>query len=96
MKVFSLIFAGIMLFLSAGFAQDQIDPEWVYRWQFSPGESESGDAIAADPFGNIYVAGHTDTLSPHDDWVILRLNNSGDSLWTAFYDSPLDGIDTPE
>ncbi|UCE64881.1 MAG: SBBP repeat-containing protein, partial [Candidatus Zixiibacteriota bacterium] len=46
--------------------------------------------------GNIYVAGHTDTLSPHDDWVILRLNNSGDSLWTAFYDSPLDGIDTPE
>jgi len=96
MRFFLSVIAGIILLGSIGRAQDQVDPEWVYRWQFSPGESDQGDVMAADLFGNIYVAGHTDTLSPHDDWVIIRLNSGGDSLWTDFYDSPLDGIDTPE
>jgi hypothetical protein len=81
---------------SVGWAQEQIDPEWVYRWQFSAGESDQGDVIGTDLFGNVYVAGHTDTLSPQDDWVIIGLKSSGDSLWTDFYDSPNDGIDAPE
>jgi len=96
MRVFWLAFAGMMVLWSAGLTQNQIDPEWVYRWQFSPTESDQGDVIGTDLFGNVYVAGHTDTSATYNDWVILRLNSDGDSLWLDFYDSPMDGIDTPE
>ena len=86
----------VALFAPAVIGQTHLDPEWVYRWEFASDESDQGDAMACDQFGNIFVAGHTDTSSPHDDWVPLGLNSSGDSLWLNFYDSPLDGIDSPE
>ena len=90
------VIAGILLLGSAAYAQNQLDPEWVFRWEYSPTESDQGDVIGTDLFGNVYVAGHTDTSATQNDWVILRLNSDGDSLWTDFYDSPNDGIDTPE
>jgi hypothetical protein len=67
-KVFSLVFAGIMLFLSAGFAQNQIDPEWVYRWQFSLEESDQGDVNGNNgldiTYGIAYFKGGSDPLCP--------------------------------
>jgi len=95
MRFFLIIAMMFMILPSIVLAQAQIDPEWVYRWYYSTGESESGDAIACDQLGNVYATGHSDTLNPHDDWVTLKLNSAGDSMWVDFYDSPLDGIDTP-
>ena len=89
MRVFWLAIAGIMVLWSVGLTQNQIDPDWVYRWQFSPTESDQGDVIGTDLFGNVYVAGHTDTSANYNDWVILRLDSDGDSLWLDFYDSPI-------
>lgn len=92
----AIVLLAVLMLCPIAFAQGQINPEWVYRWEFSTTESDQGDVIGTDLFGHVFVAGHTDTLSPQDDWVILGLNNAGDSLWTDFYDSPNDGIDTPE
>lgn len=96
MRLLLPVIAGIVLLGSIAWAQDQVDPEWVYRWQFSVDQSDQGDVIGTDLNGHIFVAGHTDTLSPQNDWVILGLDNNGDSLWIDFYDSPMDGIDAPE
>jgi hypothetical protein len=92
--VFALVL-GIILFSSVG-AQTLINPEWAFRWYWSADESDQGDVIAFDQSGNSYVAGHTDTSASSDDWVLVKVGPTGDSIWSRIYDSPSDGIDIPE
>ncbi len=77
-------------------AQTPVDPEWVFRWIWEPTETEQGDVIEFDQSGNVYVAGHTDTSTSYNDWVLVKVSPTGDSVWSAIYDSPTDGIDEPE
>jgi hypothetical protein len=85
-----------LLFVPAAMAQTQIDPDWVYRWYYVPAESDQGYSIVCDQSGSIYVGGTTDTSASHSDWVIVKITPDGDTGWVDLYDSPNDGIDTPE
>ncbi len=96
MKMLLKLTVILLLLTPVAQAQVEIEPDWVFRWFYTPGESDQGDAIVCDQFGNIFIAGHTDTSANYNDWVTLRLTPDGDSVWSRIYDSPSDGIDKPE
>jgi len=96
MKKLLCVLALMVMVMPLAVAQDLVEPEWVYRWYYDAAESDQGDAIVVDGLGNIYVTGHTDSSSSHDDFITIRLTPAGDTVWTRLYDSPSDGIDAPE
>ncbi len=96
MKTLLQFLLASLVLASTAAAQTHIDPDWVFRWAWSPTESDQGDAIVADQAGNVYVTGHTDTTASYDDFVTIKVDINGDSVWSRIYDSPGDGIDDPE
>ncbi|HUM47931.1 MAG TPA: T9SS type A sorting domain-containing protein, partial [Chitinophagales bacterium] len=54
------------------------------------------DALVADQFGNVYVAGHTNTGTAGDvnyDLVTIRYNADGTEAWKTFYNGIADTLD---
>ena len=96
MRSIALVLLWGMVLGSSAVAQTHVDPEWAFRWYWSTTESDQGDVMAFDNSGNIYVAGHTDTSASNNDWVLVKVNPAGSLVWSAIYDSPMDGIDAPE
>src|SRR5260370_32541940 len=44
-----------------------------------------GTAVAADNSGNCYVTGYTSAYSSNFDYITVKYDNNGDTLWTAIY-----------
>lgn len=71
------------------------DTLWTAYYDGPGGESDTAVAIALDGFGNIYVTGVSHAYDPEWDYLTIKYSPSGDSLWTARYDGPVDGNDYP-
>ena len=77
MKNLIVILATVLL-LSASYnlTQAQVTQEWVQRYNGSDGAS----SIAVDGAGNVYVTGI--------NYVTIKYNPNGDSLWVRNYKGP--------
>ncbi|MEP7128204.1 MAG: SBBP repeat-containing protein, partial [Chitinophagales bacterium] len=56
------------------------------------------DALLTDQFGNVYVAGHTNSGTITDanfDITVIRYNGDGTEEWQTFYNSASDTLDEP-
>jgi hypothetical protein len=58
---------------------------WARTWG-APGDDDAPSAIAADPAGNIYVAGESTNQLGNTDMVILKLDASGSVIWSKRLD----------
>jgi uncharacterized delta-60 repeat protein len=75
--------AVVVILLSVVLAYPQI-VEWLHRY---PGYgSSSGEDIAVDGAGNVYVAGWGGTTSNAFDYLTIKYSGSGDTLWVRYYD----------
>jgi uncharacterized delta-60 repeat protein len=69
------------------------DTLWTYNFNGIENASDVAKAIAVDNTGSIIVSGTTDYYWGTVDFVTIKLNPSGDTVWTAQYNSPQNGYD---
>ena len=91
-KLMTLI-AGILIVPAILVAQ--LTEQWVNRYNGPYGTqfNEVGNVVKADAAGNVYVAGYSTTASSGNDFVTIKYNSSGETLWVRTYNGPGNGED---
>jgi uncharacterized delta-60 repeat protein len=54
---------------------------WVANYNGTGNGSDEANAIALDGAGNIYVTGRSWDTNTHFDWVTIKYNSLGDTVW---------------
>lgn len=60
-----------------------------------PIANDQGIAMTVDGDGNVYVAGISDGITGAKDFLIVKYNVAGDTLWTRRYNGTANGDDIP-
>ncbi|KPK62640.1 hypothetical protein AMJ83_10240 [candidate division WOR_3 bacterium SM23_42] len=69
--------------------------QWVARYAGAYGDDDEAYDIAVDDSGYVYVTGFTYSLSTGSDWITIKYDDAGDTVWTARYDDPDNSSDVP-
>jgi uncharacterized delta-60 repeat protein len=68
------------------------EEQWTARYD-GFGGSEEAQAIAIDKWGNIYVAGYSETATGSYDFATVKYNNAGVQQWASRFNGPGNGMD---
>lgn len=72
------------------------DPVWIKTYNGSANAIDAAYFVAADPDGNVYVAGQSQGLGSGYDIVTIKYSSFGIQEWVARYDGPGNGDDFPK
>jgi hypothetical protein len=61
------------------------DTIWARTADFTPNDWATD--VATDVFGNIYVCGNVGLIDTIGDYLLIKYNPSGDTIWTKRYDN---------
>lgn len=68
--------------------------QWVHRYNGALNFFDIPEDITVDGIGNVYITGATyGGLATENDFVTLKINNSGSLDWTQLFDGPLNDED---
>lgn len=67
--------------------------QWVSRYNGTGNGMDDPTDIIVDNSGNIFVTGRSRGSSGNDDYLTIKYNSNGDSLWTRRYNGPGNGLD---
>ncbi len=56
-------------------------------------ENDEAKSMAVDDSGYVYVTGTSDGVGTDEDFLTVKYNSSGDTVWTARYNGPNNGND---
>lgn len=68
--------------------------QWVSTYNGSGDDEDKGFGIVTDRVGSIYVTGMSVGDGSGSDYLTLKLNQMGDTVWTARYNGEANGSDT--
>ncbi len=68
------------------------DSVWVARYDGPDNGTDYATAIAIDS-GYVYVTGYSESSGTKQDYVTIKYNSLGDSVWVARYDGPDNSTD---
>ena len=71
-----------LMLLLAGIVYAQ-NEEWIARYE--PGST--AEAIAVDYAGNVYISGYGHGVGTSIDYITIKYDSAGDTLWVRYYDS---------
>ena len=93
MKYF--LYALFLFSCFSAYSYSQVEPEWVstYVGLGSPVSLDYTRAIALDLKGNIYVTGESYGPAGNIDFLTIKINSLGDTLWTRSYNGTGNGMD---
>ncbi|MDW8417958.1 MAG: SBBP repeat-containing protein [Chitinophagales bacterium] len=89
------ILCHLMLLLAltvAGTANGQLQLAWANIYNGTGDFTDKIKCAVRDPAGNLYLGGYTSTTGNHD-FLVVKLNPAGDTLWTRTYDGLEKGED---
>jgi len=69
------------------------DTVWVRRYNGSGNGHDLAHALAVDLSGNVYVTGESVGSGTGEDYVTIKYNSIGDTLWVRRFDGPVNGED---
>ncbi len=69
------------------------DTAWVRKYDGSAGKTDQAAAIGLDASGNIYVAGYAKNSLTGYDFITIKYNSLGDTIWTKNYNGLGNGTD---
>ncbi len=71
------------------------DTLWTYHYNGYDDATAMGKDIALDSQGNVYIAGTEDYYwsVTETDYILIKCNSTGDTLWIRKYNSPQNGFD---
>lgn len=72
-------------FLFALNSYAQISEQWAFRYSGLGDYSAKYTCVAKDITGNFYLGGYTVSIDNNRDYLIVKLNSAGDTLWTRTY-----------
>ncbi len=67
--------------------------QWAVRYDGPAGEDDEPYGIAVDGDGNVYVTGSSLGLGTGLDYVTVKYDPAGETLWVRRYDGPASGTD---
>jgi len=70
--------------------------KWVKRYNGPGNDDDIPEAIIVDASGNIYVVGSSYRASSRNDFVTIKYDPNGDTLWTRRYNGTGNQNDAPE
>ncbi|MDD2890823.1 MAG: SBBP repeat-containing protein [bacterium] len=69
------------------------DTMWTRIYNGTDNTDDEVRAMAIDDSGNVYVAGYSNGSGTYDDYVTIKYNSSGDTMWLRRYNGPGNGND---
>jgi len=88
--------------MSGGFATEDYttiryspsgDTLWIRRLNGTGGGTDDPEDLAVDADGNIYITGASWGAGTSYDYLTVKYNSSGDTVWTRRYNGPRNGND---
>lgn len=72
---------------------DVAQPTLQWESNFNAGGNDQGNDIVVDGNGNVYVAGTSDGANFASDYLTIKYNSIGDTLWARRFNGNANGID---
>lgn len=69
------------------------DTVWVRKFDGSAGKTDQASAIAVDASGAVYITGYSKNTASGYDYITIKYNSIGDTLWTKKYNGTGNGTD---
>ena len=66
------------------------DSVWVSRYNGTTSHWDQANSIALDGIGNVYVTGYSEGSGTYNDYITIKYNSSGDSVWVSGYNNGID------
>ena len=85
----------VIFFIDSGNLYPQVAQQWVKTYNGTGNGNDNATSMAVDTVYNcVYVAGSSHNPIPNLDYVIIKYNRFGDTVWTRRYDGGY-GDDVP-
>ena len=89
----SAIFGIILSLLIFHNSFSQVNQEWVARYNGTGDTTDFSASAAVDDSGNVYVTGYSYGSGTASDYLTIKYNSAGDSVWVRRYNGPGNDID---
>lgn len=86
------IYSAILFLISAIYAYSQPTKQWEKSFDATTG-TDKGNVITIDANGNVYVGATSDGMGTGSDYLTIKYNSNGDTVWSKRYNGIGNGND---
>lgn len=85
---FRITILSVFLLLNASLKiSAQVTPQWTNTQSGTGDNSDRYNAVVKDVAGNIYAAGYSFNTAQDKDYLVVKMNSVGDTVWTRQYNN---------